>query len=102
MEKEIQKNTKTSGCLANEIRWQMITAAGRISKTHQEFKFSQIVNKDTISEQIWQEYSMRWLQKQFQEIMEDKIFAKVKGKYKYTFNKDLILDHAKAIEGLTN
>jgi len=100
MKKETNKNTQTSLALANEIRWEMVEAAGKI-KT-ESFKFSDIVHKEKKerSEKM-QQFSLRMLKEYFGQIVKSGVFVKVKGKYLYELNRKQIIDHAEAVEKLT-
>ena len=98
--KDGRKNIETSAVLGNEIRWQMVEIAGRI--TTEEFRFCDIVDKDKKNRsQEMQQFKNRWLQECFAEIIKAGIFSKVEGKYRYILNKEMILEHSEAIKQLT-
>lgn len=113
----MKKYSNIRACIGNDIRYEMVVVAGKAVKIKKdntkkrktanitkegEFRFADIVNEDTIKAQGWDKVKKDWLKVCFQELIKAEVFIKVENTYKYTLNKDLILDHAKAIEGLTN
>ena len=100
MKEETNKNIETSLVLGNNIRWEMVELAGQI-KT-QRFRFSDIVDKEKKNRsQQMQQFSFRWLQECFRQLIESGVFVKVKGKYLYELNRQQISEHAEAVENLT-